>query len=248
VCLLVGVTPVLVAQWLTHQPTSHTLLCGNVTPHLSGAAGPLYDAHLGPVSPPPGLHGGAAQPHSHPRLPQHLLYVLLSGLVASRFGLWLFDLAVTQLQQELVLESQLGECGPATALTGTARYHCRCWCGWTQGQQSCVDILLPHDLARHWLVPGKYYPTLVGTLVGSLQSKHHDPADASSVLLLRWMHAGTVSGVQASLQSAFEVLSFVVGAVINRPQQFHWLMAGSCTAVLAATGLFQIYACRERTI
>jgi hypothetical protein len=46
-------------------------------------------------------------------LPQHLLYVLLAGLVASRFGLWLFDLVVTQLQQELVLKTELGE-----ALTG----------------------------------------------------------------------------------------------------------------------------------
>jgi hypothetical protein len=42
-------------------------------------------------------------------LPHHLLYVLLLGLVASRFGLWLFDLAVTQLQQELVPEIELGE-------------------------------------------------------------------------------------------------------------------------------------------
>lgn len=38
-----------------------------------------------------------------------VLYVLLSGLVASRFGLWLFDLAVSQLQQELVPDNELGE-------------------------------------------------------------------------------------------------------------------------------------------
>jgi hypothetical protein len=92
VCLLVGVTPVVVAQWLSHQSTSHTLLRGNVT-------------HV------PGPESLSAQPHSHAGLPQHLLYVLLSGLVASRFGLWLFDLAVTQLQQELVQEAQLGEIG-----------------------------------------------------------------------------------------------------------------------------------------
>jgi len=42
-------------------------------------------------------------------LPLHLLYVLLLGLVLSRFGLWLFDLAVSQLQQELVPETELGE-------------------------------------------------------------------------------------------------------------------------------------------
>jgi hypothetical protein len=38
-----------------------------------------------------------------------LLYVLLAGLVSSRLGLWLFDLAVTQLQQEMVPGNQLGE-------------------------------------------------------------------------------------------------------------------------------------------
>lgn len=69
---------------------------------------------------------------------------------------------------------------------------------------------------------------------------------AAFVLVLRWKHAGTVSGVQASLQSAFEVMSFLVGALINRPQQFHWLMAGSCAAACAAAGLFQTYACRQR--
>lgn len=44
-----------------------------------------------------------------PPLPKGLLYGLLSGLVASRLGLWLFDLAVLQLQQEMVPQSEMGE-------------------------------------------------------------------------------------------------------------------------------------------
>lgn len=95
-----------------------------------------------------------------------LLYTLLAGLVASRLGLWLFDLAVTQLQQELVPGSELG----------------------------------------------------------------------------------TVSGVQGSIQSFFEILSFVAGAIVSRPELFHWLMAGSCGVVAAATVLYVVFAVRARGI
>jgi hypothetical protein len=45
-------------------------------------------------------------------------HVLAAGLVASRFGLWAFDLAVSQMLQERVLNEQLGgplRC-PASAL------------------------------------------------------------------------------------------------------------------------------------
>jgi hypothetical protein len=55
-------------------------------------------------------------------------------------------------------------------------------------------------------------------------------------------HAGTVSGVQASLQSAFEVVSFLAGAVVNQPQQFHWLMTGSCGTVGLAAIVYLTYA------
>lgn len=37
-----------------------------------------------------------------------LTHVLVGGLVASRFGLWLFDLCVSQLLQELVRTDELG--------------------------------------------------------------------------------------------------------------------------------------------
>jgi hypothetical protein len=82
----------------------------------------------------------------------------------------------------------------------------------------------------------------------AVHSKHPADTCTACVLHVACWPAGTVSGVQASLQSAFEVLSFLVGAVIHRPQQFHWLMAGSCAAILAATALFQTYACRERAL
>ena len=49
----------------------------------------------------PGLQGVHAG-KMHARL-------LLAGLVLSRWGLWTFDLAVTQMLQERVAFSQLGE-------------------------------------------------------------------------------------------------------------------------------------------
>ena len=51
---------------------------------------------FGPASWP--LHAGLG----HARL-------LLAGVVLSRWGLWSFDLAVTQMMQERVVSSQLGE-------------------------------------------------------------------------------------------------------------------------------------------
>jgi hypothetical protein len=70
-------------------------------------------------------------------------------------------------------------------------------------------------------------------------------AQAPAVGPVCCMCAGTVSGVQASLQSAFEILSFVAGAVVSSPQQFHWLMAGSSAAVAAAAGLYHVWAIRD---
>ena len=39
-----------------------------------------------------------------------VLLVMLCGLVLSRMGLWLFDLAVTQMQQDTTAAHELGEC------------------------------------------------------------------------------------------------------------------------------------------
>lgn len=48
--------------------------------------------------------------------------------------------------------------------------------------------------------------------------------------------------MQSSVQSLFEILSFVAGSILHRPSQFHWLMLGSCAAVSAAGALYAVYA------
>jgi 1,4-dihydroxy-2-naphthoate octaprenyltransferase len=55
--------------------------------------------------------------------------------------------------------------------------------------------------------------------------------------------AGTVSGVQASIQSFFEILSFVAGLIAHQPQDFWVLMLGSCGSVAAAAGLYIAFVC-----
>lgn len=50
--------------------------------------------------------------------------------------------------------------------------------------------------------------------------------------------AGVVNGVQGSLQSAFEIASFVMGILVPQPQHFHWLMLASVAAVAAATAVY----------
>jgi hypothetical protein len=53
--------------------------------------------------------------------------------------------------------------------------------------------------------------------------------------------------VQASIQSFFEICSFVAGIVIHQPQRFHWLMLASCAAVAAAAGLYLAFVCKSRS-
>lgn len=43
-------------------------------------------------------------------------HVLLGGLVASRFGLWLFDLAISQMLQEWVDQDELGRLSCAACI------------------------------------------------------------------------------------------------------------------------------------
>ena len=43
--------------------------------------------------------------------PTSTTHILVGGLVASRFGLWTFDLCVTQMLQEWVSNQELGESG-----------------------------------------------------------------------------------------------------------------------------------------
>jgi hypothetical protein len=44
--------------------------------------------------------------------------------------------------------------------------------------------------------------------------------------------------VQSSVQSLFEILSFVAGSILSRPQDFHWLMLGSLCSVSGAGALY----------
>jgi hypothetical protein len=50
--------------------------------------------------------------------------------------------------------------------------------------------------------------------------------------------AGVVNGVQGSLQSAFEIASFVMGILVPQPQHFHWLMLASCAVVASAAAVY----------
>ena len=54
--------------------------------------------------------------------------------------------------------------------------------------------------------------------------------------------AGTVNGVQSSLQNALQALSFAAGLVLWRPEQFVWLMLGSLVSVGMAAALYARYA------
>lgn len=56
--------------------------------------------------------------------------------------------------------------------------------------------------------------------------------------------AGTVTGVQGSMQSLFEIISFVAGSILSAPPEFHWLMLGSLCAISGAGLLYLAYALR----
>ena len=57
---------------------------------------------------------------------------------------------------------------------------------------------------------------------------------------------GVVCGVQSSLQSLFQMGAYVAGAVVSRPEDFPWLMVGSCVAVASAALLFAFFAASTR--
>ena len=58
----------------------------------------------------------------------------------------------------------------------------------------------------------------------------------------RLCRAGTVNGVQSSLQNLLQALSYAAGLVLWRPEQFVWLMLGSVVAVAVAAALYAWYA------
>lgn len=54
--------------------------------------------------------------------------------------------------------------------------------------------------------------------------------------------AGTVSGLQGSLASFFQSLSYLVGIILPDPRHYQWLMTGSYNVVVAAAVIFSIWA------
>ena len=54
--------------------------------------------------------------------------------------------------------------------------------------------------------------------------------------------AGTVNGMQSSLQNLLQALSYAAGLVLWRPEEFVWLMVGSVIAVALAAALYARYA------
>lgn len=51
-----------------------------------------------------------------------------------------------------------------------------------------------------------------------------------------------VNGVQGSLQSLFQSASYGVALVVWQPEDFEWLMLGSCGVVLSAGVIFTLWA------
>ncbi len=72
-------------------------------------------------------------------------HILLGGLVASRFGLWLFDLAVSQILQEWVPAEDVGTL-PAKAVKAFA-ITCYMWPHWKQ--RLALHVLSMH-LCTAW--------------------------------------------------------------------------------------------------
>ncbi|KAI8465599.1 MAG: hypothetical protein J3K34DRAFT_84448 [Monoraphidium minutum] len=174
-CLLAGALPIVAASFLG-TPISPGAAGGNGGGGGGGGGGnggggmglgsaggngtdvdgiPSGEAAVGGGAAGGGGGGGFAVLASSP-----LLVLLMCGLAASRLGVWLADLAVSQMQQELVPSEEIG----------------------------------------------------------------------------------AVNGVQSSVQSVFEIMSFVAGAILRAPQQFHWLMLGSCASISAAGALYARYA------
>ena len=90
---------------------SSTLLI-QPTPTFSPAPTHTVDEYAAPIST-PDMPEDSNEPTSLPILDSSMgvnisLYLLLTGIVACRIGLWIFDLAVQQLVQEKVIEEERG--------------------------------------------------------------------------------------------------------------------------------------------
>lgn len=229
ICLLLGVTPVVITHMTDWQgPDLHDLRTG------------AFIANNDTSVTSSGTSQATADSESAGNAQVVVLYMLLCGLVASRLGLWLFDLVVSQLQQEQVPDNQLGEMSHALAAASV----------YVKFSVVILSQLAPASLlSAH---AAKQTLRSVKTCLIRLRSCQSATCDeetkssfSEQVVVDQLCYAGTVSGVQSSIQSFFEILSFVAGCIIHKPEQFHWLMSGSCAAVLAAGGLYLIYCSQQ---
>lgn len=140
-----------------------------------------------------------------------LLWLLLSGLAASRFGVWLFDLAVSQLQQERTPADEQGA-GPRCLLS--RHRHAQSTHNVAHGPQPAI--------VGGW--DGWEWGCLAPMARRCMRATRMRPPSAPAA-------AGTVAALQSSVQSLLEIASFVAGAAAGDPRRFHWLMLGSLAAV-----------------
>jgi hypothetical protein len=63
-----------------------------------------------------------------------------------------------------------------------------------------------------------------------------------------FMCPGTVNGVQSSLQSLLQSISYLLVVVIWQPQHFVWLMAASVVLVTGAAALYGSYLWDRRCV
>ena len=125
--------------------------------------------------------------------------------------------------------------------------------------------LVKAGTAAVWLqcacLVGAAAPVLVATLTHSAPSAHATRGLVAGLVLSRFGlwgfdlavnqiiqetveigQIGVISGAQGSLQSLFQMLSYVAGVVVSQPERFPFLMAGSVGVVGFAAVLFTAYA------
>lgn len=79
--------------------------------------------------------------------------------------------------------------------------------------------------------------------------KHHQSKHILLALIMYYSSdwcAGVINGVQGSLQSLLQSLSYVAGLVLWRPTQFPSLMFASVVVVMCAASLYTIFVCLRR--
>lgn len=183
------------------------------------------------------------------------MHVLAAGLVASRFGLWSFDLAVSQMLQERVPNEQLGmpllhpaarkeqlSSGPGPSLSGWAKLSGRdVSIGLTDVSRSEAHMQIAYQRKGVGCsLPQSYVGYFQSTCEAVYCSGQHAGFMRRSLHQVRtlWASAGVVNGMQSSLQSLLGSLSFGLVLLVWQPQLFVVLMAGSVLVVSASLALY----------